>query len=173
MTPSEQAVPADHTDHVAHVVDQWRHERPDLDTSPLLVIGRVHRVANALTPELVAVYAQHGLGEGDFDVLATLRRQGAPYALTPGELVERTLVTSGAVSKRVDRLEARGLVERRPSQTDGRSRTVVLTAEGRRVIDAAMDDHVVNEARLLGGLDAAEREALAALLGRLAASLGV
>ncbi len=79
-------------DHVATVVEQWRTERPDLDVSPLLVIGRVHRVANALTPELVAVYARHGLGEGDFDVLATLRRQGEPFALTPGgALGERTL----------------------------------------------------------------------------------
>lgn len=160
-------------DHVAHVVEQWRVERPDLDSSPLLVVGRVHRVANALTPELVAVYARHGLGEGDFDVLATLRRQGAPFALTPGELVERTLVTSGAVSKRVDRLEARGLVERRPSETDGRSRSVVLTRRGRAVIDVAMADHVANEARLLAGLDAEERRALGDLLGRLAASLGV
>lgn len=170
MAPTDRSEPVDH---VAHVVDQWRRERPDLDTSPLLVIGRVHRIANALTPELVAVYARHGLGEGDFDVLATLRRQGTPFALTPGQLVERTLVTSGAVSKRVDRLEARGLVERRQSRTDGRSRTVVLTAEGRRVIDAAMEDHVANEARLLGALEAGEREALAGLLGRLAASLGV
>ena len=160
-------------DHVATVVEQWRAERPDLDVSPLLVIGRVHRVANALTPELVAVYARHGLGEGDFDVLATLRRQGEPFALTPGELGERTLVTSGAVSKRVDRLEARGLVARRPSVTDGRSRTVALTGKGRRVIDAAMGDHVANEARLLAGLDEEERATLGTLLGRLAASLGV
>ncbi|WP_392544770.1 MarR family winged helix-turn-helix transcriptional regulator [Oryzobacter telluris] len=160
-------------DHVAHVVEQWHTERPDLDVSPLLVIGRVHRVANALTPELVAVYAQHGLGEGDFDVLATLRRQGEPFALTPGDLVERTLVTSGAVSKRVDRLEARGLVKRRASPSDGRSRTVVLTAAGRRVIDEAMGAHVANEARLLEGLTAAERKTLGTLLGRLAESLGV
>ncbi len=160
-------------DHVATVVEQWRTERPDLDVSPLLVIGRVHRVANALTPELVAVYARHGLGEGDFDVLATLRRQGEPFALTPGELGERTLVTSGAVSKRLDRLEGRGLVERRPSDTDGRSRTVVLTAQGRRVIDAAMDDHVANEARLLAALDDEDRATLGLLLGRLASSLGV
>ena len=160
-------------DHVAVVVEQWRTERPDLDTAPLLVIGRIHRIAAALTPELVAVYARHGLGEGDFDVLATLRRQGAPFALTPGELGDRTMVTSGAVSKRVDRLEARGLVERRPSGSDGRSRTVLLTREGRQVIDAAMSDHVVNEARLLAGLDPTERAALGELLGRLAASLGV
>ena len=160
-------------DHAALVVQQWRAERPDLDTSPVLVIGRIHRIAAALTPELVAVYARHGLGEGDFDVLATLRRQGAPYSLTPGELGERTMVTSGAVSKRVDRLEARGLVRRRPSPSDGRSRTVALTPAGRRLIDAAMEDHVANEARLLAGLDSADRSALGDLLGRLAASLGV
>ena len=160
-------------DHVAAVVEQWRAERPDLDTSPILVIGRIHRIAAALTPELVEVYGRHGLGEGDFDVLATLRRQGVPYALTPGELGERTMVSSGAVTKRVDRLEAKGLVERRPSVTDRRSRTVVLTLEGRRVIDAAVDDHVVNEARLLAGLDPAERAGLADLLGRLATTLGV
>ena len=160
-------------DHVATVVDQWRAERPDLDVSPLLVIGRVHRIAQALTPELVEVYARHGLGEGDFDVLATLRRQGTPYALTPSQLVERTMVTSGAVSKRVDRLSERGLVVRRPRQSDRRSVTVALTAKGRRVIDAAMEEHVANEARLLAGLDADDRARLGALLGRLATSLGV
>ena len=158
---------------MATVVDQWRAERPDLDVSPLLVIGRVHRIAQALTPELVEVYARHGLGEGDFDVLATLRRQGTPYALTPSQLVERTMVTSGAVSKRVDRLSERGLVVRRPRQSDRRSVTVALTAKGRRVIDAAMEEHVANEARLLAGLDADDRARLGALLGRLATSLGV
>jgi len=160
-------------DHVATVVDQWRSERPDLDVSPLLVIGRVHRIAQALTPELVEVYARHGLGEGDFDVLATLRRQGTPWSLTPSELVERTMVTSGAVSKRVDRLEERGLVVRRPRKSDRRSVTVALTAKGRRVIDAAMEEHVTNEARLLAGLDAGERARLGDLLARLATSLGV
>jgi DNA-binding MarR family transcriptional regulator len=160
-------------DHVSTVVAQWAAERPERDVSPLLVIGRIHRIALALTPELVEVYARHGLGEGDFDVLATLRRQGIPYALTPGELGERTMVTSGAVTKRVDRLAAKGLVERRASTTDGRSRTVVLTAEGHRVIDAAMDEHVANEARLLAGLEPDERAALGELLGRLATTLGV
>ena len=160
-------------DHVSTVVGQWAAERPELDVSPLLVIGRIHRIALALTPQLVAVYARHGLGEGDFDVLATLRRQGSPYALTPGELGERTMVTSGAVTKRVDRLAAKGLVERRAGTTDGRSRPVVLTAEGHRVIDAAMDEHVANEASLLAGLEPEERAALGDLLGRLATTLGV
>ena len=160
-------------DHVATVVEQWHSERPDLDVSPLLVVGRIHRIAQALTPELVEVYARHGLGEGDFDVLATLRRQGHPYALTPSQLVERTMVTSGAVSKRVDRLAERGLVVRRPRLSDRRSVMVALTTKGRRVIDAAMEEHVANEARLLDGLDPAERAALGALLATLATSLGV
>ena len=160
-------------DHVATVVEQWCAERPELDVSPLLVIGRIHRIGQALTPELVEVYARHGLGEGDFDVLATLRRQGHPYALTPSELVERTMVTSGAVSKRVDRLADRGLVVRRPLLSDRRSVTVALTAKGRRVIDIAMEEHMANEARLLNGLDPGERTSLAALLATLATSLGV
>ncbi len=159
-------------DHVQTVHEQWRAERPDLDTSPVLVIGRIHRLAAALTPELTAVYGRFGLGEGEFDVLATLRRHGAPYELTPGELSQRTMVTSGAVSKRVDRLEARGLVERRPSATDGRSRTVRLTDAGRRLIDEAVTAHVGNEARLLSALGARDRDTLGRLLGRLAESLG-
>lgn len=159
-------------DHVATVHAQWRTERPDLDTTPLLVIGRIHRVAAALTPELTAVYAEFGLGEGEFDVLATLRRQGEPFTLSPGELAERTMVTSGAVSKRLDRLEARGLVERRADATDGRARTVVLTPEGRALVDDAMTAHVANEARLLEALGARDRDTLARLLARLAESLG-
>ena len=160
-------------DHASTVHEQWLAERPDLDTTPVLVIGRIHRIAAALTPELTAVYAEFGLGEGEFDVLATLRRNGPPFALTPGELGDRTMVTSGAVSKRLDRLQARGLVERRASAADGRSRTVYLTAEGRDLIDRAMTAHAANEARLLSALPARDRDALARLLGRLAESLGV
>ncbi|MGL5930096.1 MAG: MarR family winged helix-turn-helix transcriptional regulator [Dermatophilaceae bacterium] len=160
-------------DHVATVHAQWRAERPDLDTSPMLVIGRIHRVGAALTPLLVEVFERHGLGEGEFDVLATLRRQGEPYELTPGDLAARTMVTSGAASKRVDRLEARGLVERRSSDRDGRSRMVRLTARGRQVADAAVTEHVANEHQLLAALPARDRAELARLLARLAESLGV
>jgi len=96
----------DHHDHAQHVVDQWAAVRPELDASPVLVIGRLHRVALALTTELVKVYNAHGLGEGDFDVLATLRRTGEPYELTPTQLMDQTMVTSGAVTKRLDRLGA-------------------------------------------------------------------
>jgi DNA-binding MarR family transcriptional regulator len=147
--------------------------RPELDVSPVLVIGRLHRVALALTTELVKVYNAHGLGEGDFDVLATLRRTGEPYELTPTELMDQTMVTSGAVTKRLDRLEGAGLVERRVSDGDRRSRIVVLTEKGRELIDRAAPEHFANEARLLEPLSAGERATLARLLGKLGESLGV
>lgn len=158
-------------DHAQHVVDQWTAERPDLDASPILVIGRIHRLALALDVELLKVYAAHGLGAGDFDVLATLRRSGAPYELTPTELMDQTMVTSGAVSKRLDRLEAAGLVERRVSDGDRRSRIVALTTAGRKVMDRAVPEHLANEARLLAALTGRERTQLAGLLGKLAESL--
>jgi DNA-binding MarR family transcriptional regulator len=160
-------------DHAQHVVDQWAAVRPDLDASPVLVIGRLHRVALALTTELVKVYNAHGLGEGDFDMLATLRRTGEPYELTPTELMDQTMVTSGAVTKRLDRLEESGLVERRVSDGDRRSRIVALTDKGRRLIDRAVPEHFANEARLLEPLTASERRTLATLLGKLGGSLGV
>jgi DNA-binding MarR family transcriptional regulator len=155
-------------DHAQHVVEQWQAERPDLDPTPILVIGRIHRLAIALDVELLKVYAAHGLGDGDFDVLATLRRSGAPYELTPTELMEQTMVTSGAVSKRLDRLEGAGLVERRVSEGDRRSRIVALTGAGRELIDRAVPQHLANEARLLSGLTPRERAQLAGLLGTLA-----
>ena len=160
-------------DHAQHVVDQWRAARPDLDPSPILVIGRLHRVALALTTELVKVYNAHGLGEGDFDVLATLRRSGEPYELTPTDLMAQTMVTSGAVTKRLDRLEGAGLVERRVSVGDRRSRIVALADAGRALIDRAVPEHLANEARLLEPLSAAERATLARLLAKLGAPLGV
>jgi DNA-binding MarR family transcriptional regulator len=160
-------------DHVQHVVDQWARERPDLDASPILVIGRLHRVGLALTAELVRVYGAHGLGEGDFDVLATLRRGGPPYELTPTDLVEQTMVTSGAVTKRLDRLEAAGLVERRVSGGDRRSRIVALTPAGLELTDRVVPEHLANEARLLEPLTTAEQATLARLLGMLGASLRV
>lgn len=160
-------------DHAEHVVEQWQAERPDLDATPILVIGRIHRLAIALDVELLKVYAAHGLGDGDFDVLATLRRSGAPYELTPTELMEQTMVTSGAVSKRLDRLEGAGLVARRVSEGDRRSRIVALTRAGRELMDRAVPEHLANEARLLAGLTERERTQLASLLGKLAVSLAL
>lgn len=151
-------------DHVGRVIEQWTRERPDLDPSPIGVIGRLHRVALRLTEELVAVYADFGLGEGEFDVLATLRRSGAPYELTPTEVAAGTMVTSGAATKRIDRCEARGWVTRRASATDGRGRVVALTPEGRDLIDRAMAAHLDNEHRLVAMLPEDDRARLARLL---------
>jgi len=153
------------TDHVSTVMAQWERERPDLDVSPQAIIPRLHRIALRLTEDLVAVYAEHGLGEGEFDILATLRRQGAPYALTPGELASQTMVTSGAITKRVDRCLARGWVTRQASAADGRGRVIALTDAGRELIDAAFTAHMANEQCLLADFSAADRAALARLLG--------
>ncbi|GEL94565.1 MarR family winged helix-turn-helix transcriptional regulator [Cellulomonas composti] len=149
----------------------WRRERPDLDPRPQGVIGRLHRVAGHLTDELVEVYRQHGLSEGDFDVLATLRRGGAPFERTAGDLAASTLVTSGGMTKRLDRLERAGLVRRRVSDDDARGRLVALTARGRQVIDAAFADHLANEHRLLAELEPADVDALEGILRRWLARL--
>ena len=149
----------------------WRAQRPDLDVAPLQVVARLHRVANHLTAALVEVYAEHGLSEGEFDVLATLRRVGPPYERSPGDLAAHTLVTTGGMSKRIDRLERAGLVTRRVSESDARARVVGLTERGREVIDAAFTDHMANERRLLDALDPADVAAVEGVLRRWLAVL--
>ncbi|MBO1751656.1 MarR family transcriptional regulator [Actinotalea sp. BY-33] len=156
-------------DHVARIQAEWARERPDLDVSPQGVIGRLHRLGTHLTEELCVVYRRHGLSEGEFDVLATLRRAGEPFERAPGELARFTMVTTGAMTKRVDRLEEAGLVTRRQADEDGRGRVVGLTVAGRELIDKAFADHMRNERRLLDTLSAQEA---AQLEGLLAAWLG-
>lgn len=152
---------------------QWRRERPDVDVSPQGVIGRLHRLAHALDEELRPVFASAGLGDGDFDVLAALRRAGAPYELGPGALAATTMVTSGAVTKRVDRLVSAGLVTRRVGDQDARSRVIALTPEGLSLIDRLIEEHMANEHRLVAGLTDLERSRLAALLEKWGRLLGV
>ena len=151
-------------DHVARIQAEWRRERPDLDVGPQGVIGRLHRVGVLLTDQLTAVYRRFGLSEGEFDVLATLRRVGDPYERAPGELAAFTMVTTGAMTKRLDRLENAGLVARRPSTVDGRGRVVALTPAGRELIDQAFTAHMHNERRLLEALSADEAGRLEELL---------
>lgn len=153
-------------DRVARIMSQWQVERPDLDVSPQGVIGRLHRLADRLRDELVAEYVHHGLGEGEFDVLAALRRIGDPYELAPGELARHTMVTTGAMSKRIDRLEESGLVTRRTSVGDRRGRVVGLTPAGLAVIDEAFTAHIANEHRLVAPLTDEERADLERLLAR-------
>ncbi|MBN8881290.1 DNA-binding MarR family transcriptional regulator [Salana multivorans] len=153
-------------DRVDRIQDQWRRERPDLDPSPQGVIGRVHRLALELTARLTPVYEAHGLSEAEFDLLASLRRRGAPYELPAGELADHTMVTTGGLTKRVDRLLARGLVERRASDEDARRRLIRLTGAGRALIDEAFSAHLANEHRLLRGLDADDLAAMESITRR-------
>lgn len=131
---------------------------------PQGVIGRLHRLAGHLTEQLCVVYRRYGLSEGEFDVLATLRRAGEPFERAPGELARFTMVTTGAMTKRIDRLERDGLVTRRRSAGDGRGRVVALTAAGRKLIDDAFTEHMSNERRLLSQLTADQVAQLESLL---------
>jgi DNA-binding MarR family transcriptional regulator len=155
------------TDAVEALLAQWRRERPDLDTSPMGVVGRISRLARLVETAQRRTFAEHGLDPASFDVLATLRRSGPPYRLTPGELTRSAMVTSGAITQRLDGLEARGLVRRTPSTEDGRSRVVELTPGGRAAVDAVLPHHLATERQLLAGLAGDDLRALATLLGRL------
>jgi DNA-binding MarR family transcriptional regulator len=151
-------------DEVDRLVAAWERERPDVDVAPLEVLSRVSRLARHLDRARGAAFEQHGLDPWEFDVLAALRRGGRPYALSPGELMRATLVTSGTMTNRIDRLERRALVRREPHAHDRRGVQVVLTAEGRSVVDAALDDLLEQERAILASLTPAQRTTLAGLL---------
>jgi DNA-binding MarR family transcriptional regulator len=151
-------------DEVDDLVAAWQAERPDLDVQPLQVLSRVSRLARHLDRARRAAFAGHGLEPWEFDVLAALRRQGPPYELSPGALLRTTLVTSGTMTNRVDRLEEAGLVRRRPDPGDKRGVLVTLTPAGRARADAALAGLLQAEQALLAPLPAASRQALADLL---------
>ena len=154
-------------DHVDELLAQWRRERPDLDVAPLGVYGRLFRVVQLSDDELAKGLAQYGLQQGWFDLLAALRRAGAPYELNPTSLMRATLLSSSGMTKRLDRIEEAGLIERRADPNDRRGTLVRLTRRGMNVIDQAVETHVGNEERLLGVLTAAERRTLDCVLKSL------
>lgn len=154
-------------DEVDRLTEAWRHERPDLDVSPMEVLSRVSRLGRHLDRERRAAFAEHGLEPWEFDVLAALRRAGEPYELSPGVLLGQTLVTSGTMTARVDKLTARGLVSRRRDEDDRRAVRVRLTEFGRKSVDAALEGLLANERRLLAGLGTDDRAVLAGLLRTL------
>ena len=158
-------------DHVADLLDQWRVQRPDLDVTPVAVFGRISRIERHKSAALREVYGRHRCDAGEYDVLAALRRTGPPHSLTPTELSRSVLVNSGTMTERLTRLERRNLVRRTHSDHDRRSVSVALTADGQRLIDAAAEDLLATEARLLGGLTEKDRQALERLLMKLAAHL--
>ena len=158
-------------DHVSIILAQWAAERPDLDVSPMGIVGRLSRLSLVVEKELEAVFAQFGLNNWSFDMLATLRRAGAPYRLSPTELFRSMMVTSGTMTNRIDRLTEKGFVRRVPDPQDRRGILVELTDRGRELIDAALISHVANEVRLLQPLSREEQSTLATLLSKWLSSL--
>ncbi|HEY2474631.1 MAG TPA: MarR family transcriptional regulator [Candidatus Cybelea sp.] len=159
-------------DRIDRILGQWKRERPDLDTRAMGIAGRIQRAGAALRPLLDRTHEESGLQGDSFDVLASLRRSGSPYQLTPTELYREMMLTSGAMTNRIDKLEMANLVSRRPDPNDRRGTLVRLTAKGKALIDAAATKHGANEARLLAALTPREQEQLTDLLRKLLESLG-
>lgn len=154
-------------DHVDHLLSQWARERPELDTSVLRISARLVRLSRFIDRDTAEHLAPWGLSEGEQNVLAALRRAGPPYELTPTELYRSLLVSSGAMTNRLDRLEAAGMLVRTPDPDDRRRTRVRLTDRGRDVIDAALDAHVEALGRLFDGLTTADADELESLLRRI------
>jgi DNA-binding MarR family transcriptional regulator len=154
-------------DGVDLILEQWRRERPDLDPSPIGVVGRISRLARELEARLEPVFREHGLEAGWHDVLATLRRAGPPYRVRPTDLTSALMLTSSGTTKRLDRLEQAGLIAREADPDDRRGTLIALTVAGRRLVDAVTEAHLANERRLLSALTDAEQRSLADLLRAL------
>ncbi len=152
---------------VERIVAQWRQVHPGLDTDPMALIGRVHRVSRAAAERVEAHFRAHGIGRGDYDVLASLRRAGDPPVLTPGQLCNGLLLSSAGVTGRIDRLERLGLVRRERHPDDGRGVLVELTPEGRDLVDRLVAEDMEHEAGWIAVLSERDRRTLNRLLGRL------
>ncbi|MBI5089980.1 MAG: MarR family transcriptional regulator [Actinobacteria bacterium] len=159
------------SDWTGHIVERWRELRPDLDPTPMLVVARIGRLAVLIDELLRPPFAAAGLAAGDFDLLAALRRQGPPHEARAGDLATAMLVTTGATTKRIDRLERQGYVTRRTSDVDGRGRVVALTVDGLELVDRLLAVHLANEASIVSALTVRQRRDLGALLGLLASSI--
>ena len=154
-------------DEIDRIVAEWNRERPDLDVSPTHTLQRITRLGLLQGSSFARVFAPHGVSFGEYLVLAALRRAGPPYRMNPTALFNSVILSSGAMTNRLDGLEAMGFVERLPDPDDRRGRLVALTDKGRELVDTAVVDHLENEQRLLGSLDPDERDQLAALLRKL------
>lgn len=154
-------------------IKQWARERPDLPCLPMALFGRLFEAANrVMRDHLTPLFAEAGLQQGEFDVLSTLRRSGAPYLMSPTQLYEALMISSGGMTNRLDRLEQAGLVERRPDPDDRRGKLIALTGKGQTLIDDLIGRHVANEQRLLAAaLSSDEQEMLNALLRKLLTSV--
>lgn len=157
-------------DDVSRILAQWRRERPDLDVEPMGLLGRMNRLHGHLSRAVEKVLAAHGLNGASFDVLATLRRSGPPFRLSPGDLLATAMVTSGTMTNRIDQLEKAGLIERIANPQDGRSVLIALTEKGFGLVEETVGDHVANQHRLVENLTPEERRALDGLLSRFLAA---
>ena len=157
-------------DKVGRIQAQWRRERPDLDVGPMGLLGRMGRLRAHISREQESEFARHGLTAAGFDVLATLRRSGPPFRLSPGELLDTLMITSGTMTNRIDQLEKAGMVERLDNPDDRRGVLIALTDKGRETVDRAVTGHVANQHRLVAALDEDERKALDALLAKFLAA---
>ena len=157
-------------DAIDRIVQEWNRERPDLDVSPTHVLQRITRLYLLQSASFAEVFGRYGLSFGEYEVLAALTRIGPPHRMKPSELVGALVLSSGAMTNRIDRVEEAGLVERRPDPDDRRGTLVALTERGRQVVDDAVLAHLANEERLLGALSAGERRQLAGLLRKLLTS---
>lgn len=151
-------------DHVTTIIEQWNRERPDLDSSPMAIIGRLSRLTRYVEQKLERNFKQHGLQGGTFDLLAALRRSGEPFTLTPTQLQTEMMLSSGATTHRIDLLEKRGLIERLPDPDDRRGTLVRLTETGKDLVDTAVVTHLATEEAILSSLNTSERAELARLL---------
>ena len=165
--PSAEDIVKGVDDAVSRIVGQWREQRPDLDASPMLVVGRIQRLWQLMDAELRPTFADAGLGQGDFDILAALRRAGPTHSRTAGELRAALMVTSGAITKQVDRLAAKELVTREVGGHDARVRRVTLTGAGVALVDELIEVHLARERRLLAGLTSEQEARFAELLAVL------
>ncbi|WP_369215509.1 MarR family winged helix-turn-helix transcriptional regulator [Streptomyces flavofungini] len=175
MSGSGETTAGARADAIDELRGQWRRERPDLDLARLdamALVGRIKRADHLLSKGMKKVFAEYGLEFAEFDVLATLRRVGAPHELTAGGLLKSAMVTSGAITNRLDKLERKGLIERRPDPTDRRAIRVRLTATGLDLVDRAVVDHIANEERMLAALTPEDRATVDDVLRRLLVSLG-
>jgi DNA-binding MarR family transcriptional regulator len=158
-------------DHIDRLRAQWAQELPEVDTEGMAVIGRARWITLRLRPEIEAVFDRHGLDAGEFDVLSTLRRAGAPYRLTPTELYRTLMISSGGLTDRLARLEKAGLIRRLPGKADRRSLLVELTKAGREKAETVFREDMAVEKRLLAGLSKTERKELAELLRKFATTI--
>jgi DNA-binding MarR family transcriptional regulator len=161
------AMPSSDRDMIDWIASQWAAVRPDVDVSPMQVIGRISRLSRLVDRRLGENFARHGIEHWMFDVLATLRRSGEPYELAAGELVRQTMVTTGAITNRIDRLEERGLLERRPTADDRRKVILRLTPAGLELVDEVLSTHMATEREILSVLSPRQQEEMARLLRRV------